>query len=743
MDVKPTLEQSEAARRRAQQLSTERTSPPTQIQGYQFQQFLGAGAYGEVWLAVEQNTGRRVAIKFYFHRGGLDWSLLSREVEKLAFLFGDRYVVQLLAVGWDAEPPYYVMEHLESGSLEERLQEGPLPASEAARLFHDVAVALVRAHGKGVLHCDLKPSNVLLDHEAKPRLADFGQSRLTTEQAPALGTLFYMAPGQADLKALPDARWDVYALGALLYCMLTGAPPYQEELTAAEFKEAASLEESLARYRRRLEQSPPPKRHRQTAGVDRALADIIDRCLALDPKRRYPNAQAVLDALNERSERRARQPLLILGAVGPALLLVVMSFFAWRAFGDAVMHSDAALVRSALDSNRFAARSVAENAANELLRRYDAVERAADNRELHRLMTAVLDDADLAPILDALNHADVVDKAPEARAMRRSLRDHHAWKELESWIVKHKTAADGQLETASWFITDNHGLQIARAPISQNIGRNFGWRTYFQGNAEDLSPTWRPGPDDHIQDTNLSAVFQSTTSNNWIVAVSRPIVDPDAGDRLLGVIALTVEIGGLAEMPGADGKNRFAVLVDGRDPNRGQILQHPLFAGLFAKDEKIPDRFVEQRFRVALDRLDETSADYRDPLGQDEVGKQYDKRWLAAKAPIEVRNLPVGWSAVVQDSYDVSIGRTLDELKQSLVASGLLALGLVTLVLTVLWGLVIQALNENRPAGWMHHLRRRFGVLSAATSDSTGSARRNAPAKTLPQPDEPTEEYEP
>ena len=76
-------------------------------------------------MAVERNTGRRVAIKFYAHRGGLDWSLLSREVEKLAFLFADRYVVQLLGVGWDADPPYYIMEYLEQGSLADRIAAGP------------------------------------------------------------------------------------------------------------------------------------------------------------------------------------------------------------------------------------------------------------------------------------------------------------------------------------------------------------------------------------------------------------------------------------------------------------------------------------------------------------------------------------------------------------------------------------------------------------------------------------------
>src|SRR5689334_4635640 len=196
-----TLIQDDEERHNARDLSLQRQQPPTQVPGYEFERFLGAGAYGEVWVAVDRNTGRHVAIKFYAHRGGLDWSLLSREVDKLALLFSDRYMVQLVEVGWNADPPYYVMEYLDCGSLEERLKQGPLPVNEALALFREVAVALVHAHGKGILHCDLKPANVLLDQDWKPRLADFGQSRLSHEQTPALGTLFYMAPEQADLSA--------------------------------------------------------------------------------------------------------------------------------------------------------------------------------------------------------------------------------------------------------------------------------------------------------------------------------------------------------------------------------------------------------------------------------------------------------------------------------------------------------------------------------------------------------------
>ena len=176
MPADRTQQQSSEQLELSKQLSLEKTRPPTSVPGYEMGSFLGSGAYGEVWVATDHNTGRRVAIKFYTHRGGVDWSLLSREVEKLVFLSTDRYVVQLLDVGWDSDPPYYVMDYLEHGSLDDRLdREGSFTVPEAIDLFHELANGLLHAHAKGVLHCDLKPANVLLDQDDKPRLADFGQ----------------------------------------------------------------------------------------------------------------------------------------------------------------------------------------------------------------------------------------------------------------------------------------------------------------------------------------------------------------------------------------------------------------------------------------------------------------------------------------------------------------------------------------------------------------------------------------
>src|SRR5690349_2445625 len=287
-----TFQQTPADQQRSKDLSLQRTRPPAEVPGYQTQRFLGAGAYGEVWVGLDRNTGRTVAIKFYLHRSGVDWSLLSREVEKLRFLSADRYVVQLLEVGWDAEPPYYVMEYVEQGSLDDLLRRhGTFSPAEAVELFREIAVGLVHAHGKGVVHCDLKPANILLDQDHKPRLADFGQSRLSHEQKPALGTLFYMAPEQADLSAVPDVRWDVYALGAILYTLLVGHPPHRTDEMVGHIDSAIELEERLARYRHSIREAPRAGEHRRIPGIDRPLVEIIDRCLAVNPDDRFANVQ--------------------------------------------------------------------------------------------------------------------------------------------------------------------------------------------------------------------------------------------------------------------------------------------------------------------------------------------------------------------------------------------------------------------------------------------------------------------
>ncbi len=645
-----------------------------------------------MWVATDRTTGRHVAIKFYAHRGGLDWSLLSREVEKLAFLSADRYVVQLLDVGWDAEPPYYVMEYVERGSLEDLLRrEKKLRPETAAALFRDVAVGLLHAHGKGVLHCDLKPANVLLDQDTKPRLADFGQSRLSHEQTPALGTLFYMAPEQADMKAVPDVRWDVYALGALLYAMLTGTPPFRDARAVAEIETGPDLDHRLARYRRLIERAPRPVAHRQAAGVDRALADIVDGCLAVDRNRRFANVQAVLDALDARARRRARRPLVLLGAVGPALALLVISFVAWRGFEAVVKQSDETLRIRALESNHFAAQYVAKTVTNELDRRYRSIEEMAGSSRFQQLLDQTLADADLARLRRQLNEPKLSEE--DRHTLREQFLVHPARQAIQLRLL---SLFDDETEpaVASWFVMDPEGLLLAAAPDTQRRGPKPGLARLLQRRRRSARSDWRPEPGEHVRETTLSSVFRTQPSNRWSVAISTPVTTEPPDAKFMGVLAMSMEVDRFVDLQGGD--RQFAVLVDWRGgANRGAILQHPLFNKLIREHGKLPDRIHD--YRVTADQLPdakERRENYVDPVGADREGEEFRRNWLAEMAPVGIRNGNTGWVVIVEESYQAAIGRTLARLQDSLMRSGALAVLLIAALSTLLWALVLRVIDD-------------------------------------------------
>ena len=727
MSADHTLSQTGEDLLRAQQRSLERTRPPLQVPGYEAETFLGAGAYGEVWVATDRNTRRRVAIKFYTHRGGLDWSLLSREVEKLAFLFADRYVVQLIGVGWDADPPYYIMEYLERGSLADRLRQGPLPADEAIGLFREVAIGLVHAHGKGVLHCDLKPANVLLDQDHKPRLADFGQSRLSHEQKPALGTLFYMAPEQADLAAVPDARWDVYGLGALLYCLLSGEPPYRTAAAATLITQATGLSEQLQRYVRLLHDSPRPDSHRSVSGVDRDLGDIVDRCLALNPAKRFPNPQAVLDALNLRDQRRSRRPLLVLGALGPAVLLIVMTLFAWSVASTSVKESEKALVARATQSGRFAAQFVAETVAREVDERWRTLELEAADGEFRNLVTKATGRAR---------------PTPERKQLQARVEALHA--------------AHPELLGNSWFLVDATGKQIARSPADdRTLDGYYAYRDYFHGQGHDLPKSTKQVKP--IQAPHRSNVYVSDGSETLKTAFTVPIWSTsntgDPARRVIGVLGVSVELGTFASLRSEHG---IAVLVDTREdagvqgkkegdaptdaPQKGLILEHPFLSRSVASSgEKFPDVYLDAELVSRLEELrrlnlsepnDENVAQmaaidfddrYIDPVRGDQAG-----RWLAEFEPVVVRSrlnqaIDTGWVVIIQEPYEAAVQPARD-LGERLVKTGLLALGLVIGVVTALWGFVVILLNESPRFHLTRFLRKKAGLAPPSYSNTgTGS----------------------
>jgi hypothetical protein len=262
---------------------------------YRLIRHIGEGSFGTVFQAFPVAAPHQsVAIKFFAYHS-TRWAQLQAEVKRLADLDGVAGIVRLLEVEADADPPYFVMRYAEGGSLADRLKRGPLPADELSRLASLLATALAGVHARGIVHCDLKPGNILLDAAGGPLLADFGQAQLVGEDAPALGTLFYMPPDQADpARRLPDPRWDVYAFGAVLHALATGGPPHAADTVRAAMDRTRSLTGRLRAYREQLLAAPPPTGHHGKCG---GLAGVIDRCLARDPAERFPDAAAVVAAL--------------------------------------------------------------------------------------------------------------------------------------------------------------------------------------------------------------------------------------------------------------------------------------------------------------------------------------------------------------------------------------------------------------------------------------------------------------
>ena len=320
---------------------------------------------------------------------------LSREVEKLVFLSADRYVVQLLDVGWDAEPPYYVMEYLEHGSLKICSREGRLAVDQAVGLFRDVAVGLLHAHGKGVLHCDLKPANVLLDQDSQPRLADFGQSRLRTSRLRPWERCFSWLPSKPIRRRFPTSAGTSTPWGP---CSIR-CSPVRRRIGA---KTAVTEIESADPFGRPAGPLSPVDRNGPAAV---AASPVAGGRSAGRDRRSLPGLES-RRAFRERAGR-ARCPVgppgspgpLATGAVGgdrPAAVLLVMSLFAWWSFDLMLDESDDSLQTAFLDSNSFAAKLVAEKVTNELETRYAEVEEIASSSRFQAILETALDDADLS-----------------------------------------------------------------------------------------------------------------------------------------------------------------------------------------------------------------------------------------------------------------------------------------------------------------------------------------------------------
>ncbi|QDT17237.1 serine/threonine protein kinase [Alienimonas californiensis] len=682
-DVAVTRQLSRPGARRAE-------PKPADPPGYRLRHLLGRGGFGAVWLATESATGKQVAVKTFRHVRALDWPLLTREVEKLAALDASRHVVQLLGVGWEADPPYYVMEYLPDGSLADLLDTAaPLPPARAAELAEGIAAGLVHAHGSGILHCDLKPGNVLLDRDGGPRLCDFGQARGvgagdgggTADDSASesrtggrpLGTLFYMPPEQVAPDAAPDARWDVYALGAVLYEMLTGHPPHRTDELSERLKRC-SPGERLAVYAKEVKDAPRPTEHLKVRGIDAALVRIVDRCLNPDCTQRYPNAQAVRTALRQRSEDAARRSRARWALLGPAAVAAALLVVGTLLVGRTLEAGRGQVVERAMEANALSAGLVAHSLEQVVNRQRVELEQIAADPRL----------ADLI--------ADATAAGWEEGAARSTLFSYLSLVTpavVEEQEEQAAATADGATDL-SWFLQDATGMTRWRNPPDDEVvDHSFVWRDYFHGQGKHLPPDTPVGSIPPVDRTHVSLSYRSTSTEEWKLAITTPI--RDAEGNIVALLARTALLDALLseydstkrtvthEGQAGDDAVRYTRVIALYERQSGRLLDHPWLA-------KRPDtRIVVELPDGERQAIDAALADGRgsfrtdrhlDPTAAVDGGQAFAGMWISAFAPVGGTD----WVVVVQEPRDDAL-RLMEGLGERLRLVGAFVVGGLVLTL--------------------------------------------------------------
>lgn len=267
---------------------------------YELHQRIGSGAMGEVWSATDRATGDDVAVKLSQSWAAIEPDLVARfEREgKLLKRIKSPFICSLIDSGRDPdEIPYMILERLNGETIEQLLgREGYLPLVEVGRIADEILQALVVAHGAGIVHRDLSPSNIFIhqmrDGRSITKVLDFGVAKTADASAPrtasraTMGTLAYAAPEQLGDSAKAGPRADLYALGTLVFRALTGQLPYGDAqgtalLVLKREHEAATIDEATG------EKWPA------------ALRNFLAKTIARAPAKRYASANVALAAWRE------------------------------------------------------------------------------------------------------------------------------------------------------------------------------------------------------------------------------------------------------------------------------------------------------------------------------------------------------------------------------------------------------------------------------------------------------------
>jgi hypothetical protein len=642
---------------------------------------LGRGGIGDVYTASDRATGRSLAVKFLN-----DWALEQPAIRE-AFDFEATVTSQLehpnivpvYVTGATPDgKPFYAMRLIPGRTLaaaiaefHDRRRGGESAEQRSARYsellgqFALACKAIAYAHDRGVIHRDIKPANIMLGKFGEVVVLDWGlaaridrddKARSSGEQSivmPTLavdstptakrgisGTPAYMSPEQHDGARHIGPASDVYGLGATLYHILTGQPPYDGDVAAVHEKAVAGAVQPPSRVKR---------------GVSRAIESICLKAMARDPVDRYETplelahdvehyladlpVTAYREPLPRRLARWSRRHRTVAQLAAAALVLLLLTagtaaVLLKRMAGEEYRARQTALL--------MAARLAASTAALQIDSRWRILENEARNPDL----VAALQDTERS--------------RGEGRAK---------WATIQSALDGIAAANRDSVNAESWFVCDPDGVQVARSPVADTIGQRFAHRDYFHGGEGDLEPGTAVQP---LKEVHRSTVYKSTTTGKYKVAFSAPIWNGPPGKEgraCLGVLVMAYDVGLLFRSIDAIGgwnaaQKPFAVaVIDLRDdriegePKPGLVLENPDLAAAdvaltaAAQDTRAPREIVE-RLKAAASR----QRTFPEPQAVKPAAMAFDVEvpTIAAAEPIVILGRPdhiadVGWAVIVHE----------------------------------------------------------------------------------------------
>lgn len=587
---------------------------PRRLGDYDLVEIIGHGGAGVVYKARHRTLNRNVAIKMLRSGTLASQAELKRfqaEAQAVAHLHHPN-LVPIFEIGESDGQVFLSMEYIHGPSLANLVRDIPLMPSEAARYVQKLGAMMHYAHQSGVIHRDLKPANVLIDERGEPRITDFGLAKqeghdaAITRSGDILGTPSYMPPEQAEGKKDVGPPSDIYSLGAILYHLLTGRPPFRADTAVDTLRQVIDAEPA-----------PPRLLNRR---IPKDLETICLKCLRKRPVDRYLTAQD----LEEDLERfLADQPIhaqpvtrldrlhrwILRNPVGASALMTITSLLLLLAFSAVLSWRDAR------ENSEYSARFAAEQVVKGGL------------LELFPMLETVLRTPELAK---RIKNAD------------------QKWLEnaLASNLAQHTGKTLEWLQLRNLLVIRNDGEPVARWP--PNIKPfNRSDRSYFLGAMQ------RALSGDEAQ--WVSQVYLSEDDRQFKFGVSKAVRDSDG--TVVGVIALMVDTLNFAGALGPAASGRKTVLVAEWDPSSRYLLtnaparwrrfekewdaatthvliMHPEF-GTNNLAVPLDKRSVERLFpdrRETFQRQGWSVSGYRDPVAK--VDARYGGRWVAGVAPI-------------------------------------------------------------------------------------------------------------